>query len=320
MTIEFGSTSDQEFGYAKILVFGESGTGKTYFAGTYDNKKTLLINVKAESGTMTLRAKGVNLKTITINNYGDMKDAINWLKENGGEFELIFIDSLSQWQKNLEKEIPETGNKFTKWNAIKEYTKEIVDAFKALPFHVVFTCEIKKDKDESTGEVFFNPSLLGSSKDDIPYWFDEVYYFTRYQQKISDPIAYKCLTAAAMKYPCKSRLGLPITIDNPKLSEILAMTMFKQVDKKEQAKELSAVAEVKVPVSNTNLTILRDLLSTKDVDLVKFLAYYKAPNIPGFPDDKISDAIEKLKLCKDKVVESSAEMPTAKRTYKKAGK
>lgn len=315
MTIEFGSTGDQEFGYAKILVFGESGTGKTYFAGTYDNEKTLLINVKAESGTMTLRSKGINLKTITINNYADMKEAISWIKENGSNFELIFIDSLSQWQKNLEKEIPETGNKFAKWNTIKEYTKEIVDAFKQLPFHVVFTCEIKKDKDENTGEIFFQPSLLGSSKDDIPYWFDEVYYFTRFQQKISDPIAYKCLTAAAMRYPCKSRLGLPTTIDNPSLTEILSMTMFKKIDKKEQKKELAEVAKLPNQISETNLNRLRDMLSTKDVDTVKFLSYYGASNLPGFPDDKVADALEKLAKCEDKPIE-----PKPIKTTKKAVK
>lgn len=300
MALEFGNTGDEEFGYAKILIFGESGTGKTYFAGTYDNEKTLLINVKAESGTMTLRSKGINLKTITINNYADMKAAINWLKENGSEFELIFIDSLSQWQKNLEKEIPETGNKFAKWNTIKDYTKEIVDSFKQLPFHVVFTCEIKKDKDETTGEVFYQPSLLGSSKDDIPYWFDEVYYFTRVQTKIGEPIAYKCMTAAAMKFPCKSRLGLPIIIDSPKLTDILSMTVFKKIDKANHVQELAQAAATPNQISATNLNRLREMLATKDVNQLEFLKYYKASNLPGFPDDKVADALDKLAKCKDK--------------------
>lgn len=300
MALEFGNTGDQEFGYAKILVFGESGTGKTYFAGTYDNEKTLLINVKAESGTMTLRSKGINLKTITINNYADMKAAINWLKENGSDFDLVFVDSLSQWQKNLEKEIPESGNKFAKWNTIADYTYEVVHAFFALPFHVVFSCEIKKEKDEVTGEVFYNPSLMGKSKDDIPYWFDEVYYFTRVQAKIGEPIAYKCLTAAAMKYPCKSRLGLPLVIDNPKLSDILSMTVFKKIDKAQHVQELAQAAATPNQISETNLNRLREMLATKDVDTVKFLAYYGASNLPGFPDDKVADALEKLAKCKDK--------------------
>ena len=96
MVLEIGNTADQEFGYAKILIFGESGTGKTHFASTYDNKKTLLINIKAESGTMTLRSKGISLQTLTVDKYADMKAAIEWVKENGFKFELIFIDSLSQ--------------------------------------------------------------------------------------------------------------------------------------------------------------------------------------------------------------------------------
>lgn len=317
--MEIKKVSDLEFGYAKILVFGESGSGKTYFASTYNPEKTLFINVKAESGMMTLRALGVDMDVIEVNNYADMKNAINLIRTSGEKYDLLYIDSLSQWQKNLEKEIPESSNKYAKWTIIGDYTKEIIDLFKALPFHVVFTCEIKKEKDENSGEILYNPSMLGKSRDDIPYWFDEVYYFSRFQGKVTDPISYMALTSSAMKYPCKSRLGasgkIPAVIDNPKLSEIIAVSGFKKIVKKEQAKELkSAVAEVKL-ITETNLRILRKLLDTKDVDINNFLAYYKAPHLPGFPDDKVPDALANLRKCKDKPAKISAK-PAAK----KAGK
>jgi hypothetical protein len=302
--IEVKKVSDLEFSYAKILIFGESGSGKTYFASTYIPEKTLFINVRAESGMMTLRALGVDIDTISIDTYADMKEAITWVKANGGKYDLIYIDSLSQWQRNLENEIPEGNNKFAKWGTIKDYTKEVIDAFKALPFHVVFTCEIKKDKDENAGDIMYTPSLLGSSRDDIPYWFDEVYYFIRFQSKMSDPISYKALTSAAMKYPCKSRLRLPTMIDNPKLSEIINLTGFKKIDKEVQKKELETVEKKKTPISNTNLEVLRELLATKDVDIKKFLDYYKAPHIPGFPDDQNAGAINALRRCKDKKKEA----------------
>ena len=301
--VEIKKVSDMEFGYAKILVFGESGSGKTYFASTYDNEKVLFINVKAESGMMTLRALGADIDVLDVDSYSDMKEAVEWIKANGSKYDVLYIDSLSQWQKNLEKEVPETGNKFAKWNTIKEYTKEVVNSFKNLPFHVVFTCEIKKDKDENQGDIIYNPSLLGSSRDEIPYWFDEVYYFTRFQQKINDPIAYKALTSAAMKYPCKSRLRLPANIDNPNLKEIIELAGFKKVDKAVQEKELKDAADTKEVLSDTNLESMRELIATKDVDIVKFLKHYQASSMPAFPDDKIGEAMSMLRKCKDKKVE-----------------
>lgn len=301
MVVEIKKISNQDFGYANILVFGESGSGKTHFASTYKPESTLFINIVAESGLMTLRAKGIDLDVVDITGYKQMMEIINWLKTSGGKYDLIFIDSLSQWQKLLEKEIPDSGNKYAKWNTIKDYTKEVIGEFKKLPFHKVFTCEIVKDKDEEAGTILYIPSLAGSSKHEIQYWFDEVYYFTRFQENLKSPIKYKALTAAAMKYPCKSRLGLPVEIDNPNLKDIIEKAGFKKIDKEVQTKELKSIAEEPNLPSDTNVEIMRKLLSTKDVDINKFLTHYGASSIPAFPGDKVADAIQKLQLCKDKV-------------------
>lgn len=297
--VEIKKVSSLEYGYAKILVFGESGSGKTYFASTYDPEKTLFINVKSESGLLTIRALGVDMDIMDVENYKDMKDAVEWIKANGSKYDVIYIDSLSQWQKNLELEIPETGNKFAKWNTIKDYTKEIVNSFKQLPFHIVFTCEIKTDKDENSGDILYKPSLLGSSRDEIAYWFDEVYYFTRFQNKISDPIAYKALTSAAMKYPCKSRLRLPQNIDNPNLKEIIELAGFKKVDKETQVKELKEVAEAKeVLINEKQIAEIRSLCDEKT--LANLAVHYKK-SLPQLTNSEAIDALSKIQQSKAKI-------------------
>ena len=297
--VEIKKVSDMEFGYAKILVFGESGSGKTYFASTYDNEKVLFINVKAESGMMTLRALGADIDVLDVDSYSDMKEAVEWIKANGSKYDVLYIDSLSQWQKNLEKEVPETGNKFAKWNTIKEYTKEVVNSFKNLPFHVVFTCEIKKDKDENQGDIIYNPSLLGSSRDEIPYWFDEVYYFTRFQQKINDPIAYKALTSAAMKYPCKSRLRLPANIDNPNLKEIIELAGFKKVDKAVQEKELKDAADTKEGLINEKQ--IAQIREACDDKILSDLAKHYGKPLPALTTTEALDAIGRINKDKSEV-------------------
>lgn len=225
--IRIGKISDKAKSYVNMLILGESGTGKTHFASTYNHEKTLYVNVLAESGSMTLRAKNIDLDCVDVTTYEDMLAVIEYIRNNKEKYELVFIDSLSQWQKTLEKEIPVKMTKngqvdeFYKWARIKEITKEVIDCFKQLPIHFVATCEIIKDKDEETGSILYVPSLAGSSKHEITYFFDEVYYFTRFQNDLKSPIQYKALTASTMKYPCKTRLSMPMQIDNPSLKEIL---------------------------------------------------------------------------------------------------
>jgi GTPase SAR1 family protein len=293
--VKIGRISDDSLGYANILVFGESGSGKTHFAGTYNPETTLYVNIVAESGAMTLRSQGIDMDKVDIQGYTEMVELIKWLYDNGSKYDLIYVDSLSQWQKLLESEIPETSNKFAKWQTVKEYTKDVIAEFKKLPFHTVFTCEIIKDKDEESGSVLYIPSLSGSSKHEISYWFDEVYYFTRFQADLKSPIQYKALTASAMKYPCKSRLGMQRELENPNLSEIIAKAGFRKIDKGTQAKELEkARTEANNLISEQQLNVLRDLLAKKEVDQFKFLEHYQASSLPAFPANRYSDAVTAL--------------------------
>lgn len=333
MEISVKKIGDVKYGYAKILLLGESGSGKTYFASTYNPEKILFINIKAESGAMTLRALGVkrpevlNIDTIEVDTYGDMKNAIEWIKNNGSKYEVIYIDSLSQWHKRIEKDIPKTSNGYASWATLAEYTKEIVDIFKSLPFHVVFTCEIVPEKDNVTGEMIYLPNLYGQTAKAIKGWFDEVYLLAAFQERLGSPISYKMMTSAAMKNPSKSRMAssglVPMVISDPNLSELINITTFKKIDKKEQEKELKSVSETNSFISDANLKILRELLERKDVDVTKFLNHYGAPHLPGFPDNKVADAIQKLNKCKDRPVRTApkpAQKPAPKPANKPAQK
>lgn len=266
MVIKISSTNDKQYKFAKIVVLGRSGVGKTRFLGTVPEKEMLIINVLSESGMMTLKDK--NIQTIDVDSYEDMLAAIAWVKKNGSQFSYIGIDSLSQFQKNMEKQIPEGDNKFAKWGTIKSNTKHIVDEFKRLPFHIVFTCELVKEKDEETGGTYYLPSLLGASKQDLEYWVDEVWYFTKRQTKIGEPILYSCVTDAAEKYPCKSRASLPMIIDNPNLAEITKM-MFGALDKKAQKEELKNLDNF----DKKRIMLIeqiREVSMTKDFDVAAF--------------------------------------------------
>jgi len=303
MVINISNTGDKKYKYVNMLILGESGVGKTRFLGTVPEDQIIIINVISESGMLTLKDK--NITTIDVDNCEDMLDAINWIKENGSKYSYIAVDSLSQWQKNLDDQISDGGNKFEKWKKIKDYTKEVVDELKRLPFHVVCTCELAKDKDETQGSYEFIPALLGSSKHELTYWFDEVYFFTKLQTKIGEPIRYTCLTSAATKYPCKSRANMPELIENPNLAEITEK-MFGKIDKEEQKVELKTVVEKEknnAKLREDAIAEIRAIANTKKFDVKKFHKEFSTDgNIETIKDSLIESAIEWLKSQKDKEV------------------
>lgn len=300
--IDIVKTNDKQFSYAKILVMGESASGKTRFLGTVPENEILIINIMSESGLMTLKDK--NIDVINVDGYKDMIETIEWIKKNGQKYTYIGIDSLSQWQKGLESEII-AKDKFTLWREIKEKTKQVIDEFKRLPFHVVFTCHVKIDKDEVTGETKFLPDLAGSMKDEIGRYFDEIYYFDRYQQNTNTPIIYRALLQAASKYPCKSRtLGELTKLENPNLAEISKLILGKEVNKTEQFNQLQRVAnEISLPKAaekvafvsrNELITELEGIMANKNITLKDLLIKHKAKKKYSSLEELDREAIEYL--------------------------
>lgn len=220
--MQIKKTSDQSYRYAKILLMGGAGTGKTHAIGTLPEDKTLILNIVQESGLFTLRNK--NFDVLDISTLNDFDKAIEFLKteEAKKKYQFIGVDSYSQFQKSLQALLEKQGfTGYKLWGLVKDASKKIVDELKVLPYHVIFTVEIKQEKDEEMGTFIYLPSIVGSAKDDVPYWLDEVYFLNK-KGKAGEQPTYHLLTNAGSKYPCKSRAGvLPVQIDNPKLNEII---------------------------------------------------------------------------------------------------
>ena len=293
MDVVIKKTSDQEYSFLNSLVMGESGSGKTHYLGTADNKRTLIINVKSESGIFTLRDK--ELDVTDVDNFEEIMAVFEWLKTAKHDYLYIGIDSLSQLQKNFEKQSAnQYSDKFKMWSAIKENTKTIVDTAKRLPFHLCFVCEVKVEKDEESGSIKVLPSLVGSAKDEIQYYFDEVFYFDKAQVKDGSPITYRCLTSSASKYPCKDRSGkLPLIIENPNWTSI-SEVIFGKVTKEKQKEKLDKVrkADADGKPTKEELDKLDDLKQNKVYDASAFFKRYGLPN--GMTKEQVLEAIAVL--------------------------
>jgi hypothetical protein len=228
--MKINKTNDISLMFPKILIVGGPGSGKTYFLATGNPKETLLISIKSESGLMTLHNREIDY--VEVEGLKDLQEVYSFIKTGTHKYKTIGIDSITQLQNTLIKSDLKAAQGYEKWNKVKELTFEVVHSLKLLPLNVIFTCETADEKDQATGEVKVYPKLMGSSQNDIAYWFDEVYYFKRWSEIDNqgvERIFYGCLTQSGDKYPCKSRIGiLPRVIVNPNLNEIIAQLKNKK--------------------------------------------------------------------------------------------
>lgn len=284
--IEIKKTSDSTFQFANILIFGESGSGKTHFLGTAPDNEMLILNIASESGLLTLRNK--NIDVATIHNLDEMEQSLKWLETEGyKKYKYVAVDSFSQFQKNLEKELPKSSNGYALWSNIKNITKTVVDRFKAMPINFIAICEIELIGDDEV-QLKYVPSLVGkASKNAITYWFDEVYFFEK-TGKAGDMPMYRALTNSGSKYPCKSRIGsLPVVMQNPTIVKVVdglkpLMQIQEQVKIAEATKSIDTVAQIKT------------LAIAKKVMLGNILMEYKVKSLDEMTEIQRLDCIDRL--------------------------
>lgn len=83
--------------YSSILLYGESGTGKTALSGTFP--KPMLVLDIAEKGTKTIK-QIPGIKGLLINDWDDLEDVYWYLYEGKGKgkFKTVCLDQVSQLQ------------------------------------------------------------------------------------------------------------------------------------------------------------------------------------------------------------------------------
>lgn len=86
---------DQIPDYSSILLYGESGTGKTALSGTFP-KKMLILDI-AEKGTKTLR-KTPGIDVIQITEWDEIEEVYWYLHDNPTKYKTVSLDQVSQMQ------------------------------------------------------------------------------------------------------------------------------------------------------------------------------------------------------------------------------
>jgi len=186
---ELGVKSPEKIEYLKVLVFGESGAGKTTLCGTSMDSElsspVFLIDV--EGGTTVLNDKP-NVDVKAARAMAEIQAIADTLHQYPKYYKTVILDSLTELRDIDMQEVmmeqykkkPETTDKYVpsprEWGKSGARVKEILRYLKDLPCHVVVTTLMTENQDMATGVKTIEPLLPGQLQKQVSGFFDIVGY------------------------------------------------------------------------------------------------------------------------------------------------
>lgn len=172
-----------------MLVYGESGVGKTTLAGSADlvpeMRKILVIDI--EGGLLSIKNRYPSVESVRVTSWEKMQEVYNYLYAGGHGYSTVIVDSLTEAQKMsmdrvMRKLVEEHEERsadvpgIREWNINIEQTRKFVRSFRDLPLNTIFTALPRTDKNERTGASRTKPSLSGKVADEVAAFLDVVAY------------------------------------------------------------------------------------------------------------------------------------------------
>ncbi len=169
--------------YAKVLVYGDPGVGKTVFASTAPRP---ILWLESEGGTVSIGDR-TDIDIARVTGLETYREALVYLHANPGLYKTVVLDSFTETQAAVLKEImravhaadasrDEFAPQFGEWGRLVGVMREIARGFRDLPMHVVITALQREDKDDMTGQVKVRPRLSPALADELPGYMDVVGY------------------------------------------------------------------------------------------------------------------------------------------------
>lgn len=219
----------------KIMVYGQSGVGKSVFASTFpgpvyiadfdgkissaagylrENDKKQLEQVEFDS---FLPERG---KELSFDRFTKTLNAHSKVAESGSfPYKTYVIDSMTLFyeailQKTIKnnpgiKRVEASTPSMMDYRIAGIHFKQFVSGILALPCNVVFTAHSERKQDETTGEIQIQPLISGKLAAEIPIRFKEVYYLSIMKNKEGD-LTHALQTRTSGTMVCRTQIpGIP---------------------------------------------------------------------------------------------------------------
>lgn len=221
MALQF-STTDKEArsNGVKILVYGESGVGKTTLCATAPAP----IILSAESGLLSLGA--YRIPVIKIDSFADLNEAFKWVTESkdAAQFQTICLDSITEIAEVVLANAKKTAKDPRQaYGELIDKMNVVIKGFRDIPGkNVYMAAKMEYAKDELTGALKYGPSMPGSKLgQQLPYLFDEVFRLGVFKTTKNEQ--YRALvTQPELQYVAKDRSGKLGSIEQPNLAHIIS--------------------------------------------------------------------------------------------------
>ena len=201
----------------KILVHGPPGAGKTHLLGTTGEDSRVLI-LSAESGLLTLR--GHDIDCVQVTSVEAVREVFAFLKAGDHSYAWICLDSVSEIAELcLAEEMTKTKDGRRAYGELATVMRQLLRAFRDLPYHVVMTCKQERIDDE--GRLVRAPMLPGKQlSQGIAYLFDLVFAL-RVERDEEGATTRALQTQPVNGYAAKDRSGALELFETPNLAHIV---------------------------------------------------------------------------------------------------
>lgn len=222
--------------FINILIYGDSGVGKTTLAGSADGCPDLrpCLIIDFEGGTESLVRTYPEVDQVRVETWKEMQAVYDELYRGKHGYSTVILDSLTEIQKfnmyNIMQELatnrpdldPDVPG-MREWGKNLEQMRRFVRAFRDLKMNTIFTALKKEDKNDKTGMVTTLPSLTGKLAGEVAAFLDIVAYYYVKRIGTGEDAEDKrlLLTQKTETIIAKDRTGqLPLVMDSPTMSDI----------------------------------------------------------------------------------------------------
>lgn len=173
------STRDMNLDYAKCVLYGPPGSGKTTMGASFPS----VLFLSAESGLLSVR--DLDIDVWTINGWEDLEEAYEYLRKGEHGYKSVVLDSLTEVQKKLHEYIvrkfPAKRRDYedlmsqSDWGYAIDRIRKMCRAFRDLPMNVVFIALDQQEQGEA--ETITKPALSGKTMAvELLGWVDAAIY------------------------------------------------------------------------------------------------------------------------------------------------